>query len=53
LDRKTAATTATPTPPPFSSDAPIATDSGMPSISDPTTIARDEPPACSSPERFR
>ncbi len=53
LERNTAATTATPTWPPPSREAPMATDSGMPSISAPTTMAGAEPSACCPPERFR
>ena len=53
FDRNTAATTAALTAPPLSRLTPIATDSGTPSSSAPTTIAAAEPPCCWPPERFR
>jgi hypothetical protein len=53
FDRKTAASTATLTPSPVRRLSPITIDSGMPSSTIPSTIARGEPSACSPPERLR
>src|SRR3954447_3359145 len=45
FERKTAATTATPTPPPLMRLTPIAADSGMPSSSAPSTRAAAPAPS--------
>ena len=53
LERNTATTTATLTPPPSSSEIPIAADSGMPSSTAPSTIPSAAPPARGRVERLR
>ena len=53
FERKTATSMATLTLPPSSSVRPITTDSGIPSRTIPSTIARAVPSSCSPPMLFR
>ena len=53
LERNTATTITKPTVPPPIKLTPIATDSGIPSISAPMVIAVPEPPVCWPCERLR
>ena len=53
LERNTATTTATLTPPPCSSETPIAADSGIPSSTAPSTIPAAAPPGPGPLERLR